>query len=111
MAEARSRCSVRELLLWHGFYRVNPWGPDVDDLRAARLVALVYNSVPREGEAAQVEDYRLGLQRPKETTVQSVDDMAAVFRTLVTRGLATVEKAGDDGIGRQAGRNSHGPDE
>ena len=111
MAEARGRCSTRELLLWHAFYRTNPWGPDVEDLRAARLATLVYNSVPRKGEAAQVEDYRLGLQRPRTTTVQSVGDMTAVFRSLVTRGLATVEKADDDGIGRQAGRNSHGPDE
>lgn len=57
MREAVARCDVQEFQLWRAFYKLHPWGPDADDIRAAQLANLTHQAA---GGKSKVEDFRLG---------------------------------------------------
>jgi len=76
---------------------LNPWGPEVDDVRSARLALLVRNSVVRKGKQPVLEDFLFGkpFSSDSRRQVQSESDMRAVFLALEAQGFAKREVRGD----------------
>ena len=88
---------------------MNPWGPEVEDIRSARLVLAVASTVARKGKKLQLDDFLLG--RKFAGPVQSKSDMMAVMMGLVARGQATVHReSATDGKRRDNGGDPVGPD-
>lgn len=44
VAEAQERISATEFLHWQEFYRLEPFGPSQDDLRAGAIVSTLWNA-------------------------------------------------------------------
>lgn len=49
LREARARCDSAEFTLWQAFYKLDPWGPERDDLRQAITSSLLVNVNTRSG--------------------------------------------------------------
>ncbi len=94
--EAMERCSYREFQLWRAFYRLNPWGPEAEDVRWARLTAC--------GSGGNVADYLLGW-KPR---VQTGGSIRSTLMEMVAAGFGKLEKGSDSGDGR---KNGSGPDD
>jgi len=87
--------SAREFAEWQAFYRLMPFGPDLDDSRFGTIAASLVNPYRGKGErAARPEDFMVSRRIGGEE--QTPEQIAALLRV----GLAGHRKK--DGKGKKA---------
>lgn len=63
--EAQDRCDSNEFTEWLAFWKLNPFGPDIDDQRAAWLPTMFFNANRRkDANAAKFSDFQFGDHKP-----------------------------------------------
>lgn len=81
VGEAQGRCDAREFAEWTAYYRLEPFGCEADDYRAALVCAVTANaSRGKGGRSASPKDFMPRWGRPPEE--QTPEQMLAVLRGL-----------------------------
>ena len=73
-----ARIPPTELALWRAFYKLNPWGPEAQDVRAARQAAI------SAGDPKLQERFMMG-QRPPPPVVETAEEMRTQLAALGMR--------------------------
>lgn len=82
MAELGERMSSRELTEWMAYYVIEPFGPEVDDLRHAQAMTLHANVNREQGRRAfTLADFRMG---DSGTVEPDPESLAAKFDALTS---------------------------
>jgi len=92
VGELLSRISSRELTEWMAFYRLEPWGAEVDDQRAALVAATVANTWRAKGPPAKVEDF-MPRREPQPVQAQSWEDQVRILEAW-WKGASAVRQGG-----------------
>jgi hypothetical protein len=69
--------------MWRAFYKLSPWGDEIEDLRMGRICATIANAAPllpgESRRAKQAEDYAFKFCSPPRKAMSKDDLKAAVM--------------------------------
>ncbi len=82
--EAQARCSSHEFALWCQFWRREPWGCEIEDIRMAMICTVMANAFRGKGKAAQLKDFIPNWSGEKRKP-QSPEQMRSIMSAFAAR--------------------------